>query len=175
MKNEVLSALVAQGKAASNIDETVHSGNVPVEKKLVVRIFSFSYKKGIPVDESGNGGGYVFDCRSTHNPGRYEAYKQLTGLDAPVIKFLEDDGEITTFLKSVYRLADVHVERYIQRGFTSLMFSFGCTGGQHRSVYSAQHLAEHLHRKYGIEVRLYHREQGISQVFPANGAIINAR
>ena len=173
--NEVLSTMVNQGKAALNIDETEHSGNVPIEKKLVVRIFSFSYKKGIPADESGNGGGYVFDCRSTHNPGRYEAYKQLTGLDAPVIKFLEDDGEITTFLESVYRLADVHVERYIQRGFTSLMFSFGCTGGQHRSVYSAQHLAEHLHRKNGIQVRLTHREQGISQFFPAIGATINAR
>ena len=133
---------------------------------LVVRIFSFSYKKGIPEDESGNGGGYVFDCRSTHNPGRYEPYKMLTGLDEPVIRFLEDDGEILTFLDSVYRLADAHVERYLQRGFTSLMFSFGCTGGQHRSVYSAQHLAEHIHRKYGIEVRICHREQNISQTLP---------
>ena len=131
---------------------------------LVVRVYSFSYRKGIPADESGNGGGYVFDCRSTHNPGRYEPYKQLTGLDEPVIRFLEDDGEILTFLDSVYRLADAHVERYIQRGFTSLMFCFGCTGGQHRSVYSAQHLAEHLHRKYGIEVHVCHREQGITQV-----------
>lgn len=131
---------------------------------LVVRVFSFSYRKGIPEDESGNGGGYVFDCRSTHNPGRYEPYKQLTGLDEPVIRFLEDDGEITVFLQSVYRLADAHVERYLQRGFTSLMFSFGCTGGQHRSVYSAQHLAEHIHEKYGIEVRICHREQGINQV-----------
>ena len=131
---------------------------------LVVRVFSFSYKKGIPEDESGNGGGYVFDCRSTHNPGRYEPYKQLTGLDEPVIRFLEDDGEILTFLECVYRLADAHVERYLQRGFTSLMFSFGCTGGQHRSVYSAQHLAEHIHRKYGIEVHICHREQNISQV-----------
>ncbi len=137
------------------------------EASLVVRIFSFSYKKGIPEDESGNGGGYVFDCRSTHNPGRYERYRQLTGLDEPVIRFLEDNGEILTFLESVYRLADFHVERYLQRGFTSLMFSFGCTGGQHRSVYSAQHLAEHLNRKYGIEVRLCHRERGISQTFPA--------
>lgn len=130
---------------------------------LVVRVFSFSYKKGIPEDTSGNGGGYVFDCRSTHNPGRYEPYKKLTGLDAPVIKFLEDDGEILTFLQSVYELADKHVERYIQRGFTSLMFSFGCTGGQHRSVYSAQHLAEHLNSKYGIRVEINHVQQGISQ------------
>ncbi len=132
--------------------------------QLVVKVFSFSYRQGIPEDDSGNGGGYVFDCRSTHNPGRYEPYKQLTGLDEPVIRFLEDDGEILTFLDSVYKLADAHVRRYIQRGFTSLMFSFGCTGGQHRSVYSAQHLAEHIHRKFGIEVRICHREQNITQV-----------
>lgn len=132
--------------------------------QLVVRVFSFSYRKGIPEDNSGNGGGYVFDCRSTNNPGRYEAYRELTGLDEPVIRFLEDDGEILTFLESVYRLADVHVQRYIRRGFTDLMFSFGCTGGRHRSVYSAQHLAEFINRKYGVEVRLCHREQGIEQV-----------
>lgn len=134
---------------------------------LVVRVYSFSYRKGIPEDLSGNGGGYVFDCRSTHNPGRYEPYKKLTGLDEPVIRFLEDDGEILQFLESVYRLADHHVERYIQRGFTSLMFSFGCTGGQHRSVYSAQHLAEHLHNKFGVEVIVNHREQNICQVLEA--------
>lgn len=135
--------------------------------QLKVRIFSFSYKKGIPVDNTGNGGGYVFDCRSTHNPGRYEPYKKLTGLDTPVIEFLENDGEILTFLESVYKLADAHVERYMQRGFTSLMFCFGCTGGQHRSVYSAQHLALHLNQKYGIEVDITHREQGIHTVLPA--------
>ena len=134
---------------------------------LVVRVYSFSYAKGIPEDESGNGGGYVFDCRSTHNPGRYEPYKKLTGLDEPVIRFLEDDGEILTFLDSVYKLADAHVRRYIQRGFTSLMFCFGCTGGQHRSVYSAQHLAEHIHEKFGIEVRICHREQHITQTLEA--------
>ena len=134
---------------------------------LRVRVFSFSYRKGIPADESGNGGGYVFDCRSTHNPGRYEPYKKLTGLDEPVIRFLEDDGEILTFLDSVYKLADAHVQRYIDRGFTDLMFSFGCTGGQHRSVYSAQHLAEHIHNKYGIEVHVCHREQGIEQTLEA--------
>lgn len=129
--------------------------------RLVVRVFSFSFKKGIPEDTSGNGGGYVFDCRSTHNPGRYEPYKQLTGLDEPVIRFLEDDGEILEFLRPIYQLADHHVERFLQRGFTDLMFSFGCTGGQHRSVYSAQHLAEHIHQKYGVEVHVFHREQGI--------------
>ena len=134
---------------------------------LVVRVFSFSFTTGIPEDGSGNGGGYVFDCRSTHNPGRYEPYKKLTGLDEPVIRFLEDDGEILTFLDSVYKLADNHVRRYIQRGFTSLMFCFGCTGGQHRSVYSAQHLAEHLHEKFGIEVHICHREQQITQVLEA--------
>ena len=135
---------------------------------LVVKVFSFSYTKGIPEDESGNGGGYVFDCRSTHNPGRYEPYKKLTGLDDAVIRFLEDDGEILTFLDSVYKLADNHVRRYIQRGFTSLMFCFGCTGGQHRSVYSAQHLAEHIHDKFGVEVRICHREQKIDQILKAN-------
>ena len=134
---------------------------------LRVRVFSFSYRKGIPEDTSGNGGGYVFDCRSTHNPGRYEPYKKLTGLDEPVIRFLEDDGEILTFLESVYKLADAHVQRYIDRGFTDLMFSFGCTGGQHRSVYSAQHLAEHIHNKFGIEVQVCHREQGIEHTLPS--------
>ena len=134
---------------------------------LVVRIFSFSYKKGIPEDTSGNGGGYVFDCRSTHNPGRYEPYKKLTGLDAPVIRFLETNGEILPFLEHVYALADFHVQRYLDRGFTALMFSFGCTGGQHRSVYSAQHLAEHLSEKFGIEIILQHREQAITQHFSA--------
>lgn len=132
---------------------------------LRVRVFSFSFWKGIPQDESGNGGGYVFDVRCTHNPGRYPEYKHQTGLDAPVKQFLEKDGEITVYLRSVYKLADAHVERYIKRGFTNLMFCFGCTGGQHRSVYAAQHLAEHINKKYGIEVELLHREQGISQHF----------
>lgn len=138
----------------------------PAKEKspLVVQINSFSYKKGIPEDTSGNGGGYVFDCRGVHNPGRYEYYRQYTGLDEPVIQFLEKDGEILEFLKSVYALADAHVKRYIERGFTHLMFTFGCTGGQHRSVYSAQHLAEYLHHKYGIDVHICHREQNITQI-----------
>ena len=93
--------------------------------------------------------------------------RAVTGLDEPVIRFLEDDGEILEFLDHVYALADKHVARYIQRGFTHLMFCFGCTGGQHRSVYSAQHLAEHLNKKFGIEVRVTHREQNIQQILPA--------
>ncbi|MBP5257349.1 MAG: phosphotransferase [Prevotella sp.] len=157
--NDVVKAHPADGKSSFS----KYDGKGP----LVVRVFSFSFKKGIPEDESGNGGGYVFDCRSTHNPGRYEPYKKLTGLDEPVIRFLEDDGEILTFLDSVYRLADHHVRRFMQRGFTSLMFSFGCTGGQHRSVYCAQHLAEYINTKFGVEVRICHREQDTSSLLPA--------
>lgn len=131
---------------------------------LLVRVFSFSFKKGIPEDETGNGGGYVFDCRSTHNPGRYNEYKPLTGLDQPVIDFLEADGEILTFLDSVYKIVDFHVARFKERGFANMQISFGCTGGRHRSVYSAQHVAEHIHRKFGVEVHICHREQGITQL-----------
>ncbi len=136
-----------------------------VEHKLEVRIFSFSYKKGIPVDTSGNGGGYVFDCRAINNPGKYDHFKHFTGLDKEVIEFLEEDGEVTKFLSHVYELADAHVTRYMERKFTNLMFCFGCTGGQHRSVYCAQHLAEYLSKKYNITVKVYHREQDISQEF----------
>ena len=136
-----------------------------VEKKLEVRIFSFSYKNGIPIDESGNGGGYVFDCRAIDNPGKYEHFKHFTGLDAEVIKYLEDDGGVTVFMSHIYELADAHVKRYMDRKFTNLMFAFGCTGGQHRSVYCAQHLAEYLAKKYNISVLLFHREQEIQQEF----------
>ena len=136
-------------------------------QKLTVRVMSFSYKKGLPEDPSGNGGGYYFDCRGVHNPGRYDEYKQLTGLDQPVIDFLENDGEITTFLQHVYALADAHVSRYLKRGFTNLMFCFGCTGGQHRSVYSAQHTATYIHQKFGVKVEIIHRERGIETTLPA--------
>ena len=132
---------------------------------LLVTIYSFSFKRGLPADESGNGGGYVFDCRSTHNPGKYDEYKALTGLDQPVIDFLEKDGEILTFLESVYKLVDHHVERFIERDFTNLQVSFGCTGGQHRSVYCAEHLAKHLHEKYNVKIQLIHRERAISKTF----------
>ena len=128
------------------------------DHRLEVHIYSFSYKKGIPADASGNGGGYVFDCRSVNNPGKYEYYRQFNGTDPEVIKFLEDDGEVTVFLESVYKLVDAHVKRFIERKFTHLQVCFGCTGGQHRSVYCAEHLAEHLAHRYDIKILVTHRE-----------------
>ena len=128
---------------------------------LEVNVISFSFKKGLPRDMSGNGGGYIFDCRAVHNPGRYDEYKALTGLDGPVADFIEGNGELPAFLEKVYSLVDAHVERYLKRGFTHLQVAFGCTGGQHRSVYSAQRVAEHLKEKYNIRILLEHRELGI--------------
>lgn len=132
----------------------------PNHTGMTLTIYSFSFKKGIPQDESGNGGGYVFDCRSTHNPGQYPEFQHLTGRDQAVIDWLEKDGEILTFLESVYKIVDHHVERFIERGFTHLQVSFGCTGGQHRSVYSAEALAQHIRQQYpAVTIQLIHREQ----------------
>lgn len=135
------------------------------KRELEVRVYSFAYKKGIPEDSSGNGGGYVFDCRAINNPGKFERYNNVTGLDEPVIKFLEEDGEMVTFLENIYPLIDRHVKRYMERNFTNLMISFGCTGGQHRSVYAAQHVAEHISKTFGVKVSLVHREQNLEQEF----------
>jgi len=135
------------------------------KRELEVRVVSFAYKKGIPNDPSGNGGGYVFDCRAINNPGKFERYNNFTGLDDPVIQFLEEDGEIVEFLDTIYPLVDSHVKRYLDRHFTNLMIAFGCTGGQHRSVYAAQHVAEHIFRKFGVKVVLIHREQNLEQEF----------
>lgn len=141
--------------------------DVGMRKPLVVRVMSFSYKKGIPADPSGNGGGFVFDCRAVNNPGKYERYTHFTGMDEPVIKFLEEDGEIAPFLQQAYQLVDFSVKRYMDRGFQNLMVSFGCTGGQHRSVYSAEKMAQHINDKFGVEVQLIHREQNIERVLNA--------
>jgi aminoglycoside/choline kinase family phosphotransferase len=125
---------------------------------LTVRIFSFSFHRGWPKDESGNGGGFVFDGRSLPNPGREERFKLLTGKDAPVIDYLNQQESVHQFLAGVMSLVDASVSNYQQRGFKHLMVSFGCTGGQHRSVYLAEQLAKRLRGRNGVEVVVRHRE-----------------
>lgn len=133
--------------------------------RLHIRVSSFSYMKGYPDNLTGNGGGFMFDCRAMHNPGRYAEYKALTGRDKPVIDFLEERGEVFDFLESAWQLVDSAVERYMARGFSSLDVGFGCTGGQHRSVYCAERTARHLHERFPEAiVHLVHREQKIDIV-----------
>lgn len=132
---------------------------------LVVKINSFSYlKSGCPKDESKNGGGFVFDCRGILNPGRIEMYKSFTGRDKEVKDYLEQQTRMEEFLINVFNVVDIAVENYIERGFESLMVSFGCTGGQHRSVYAADALARHLRNKYGVKTQLCHMEQNITEI-----------
>jgi RNase adaptor protein for sRNA GlmZ degradation len=127
-------------------------------EKLTVRISSFSYRKSIPDDMSGEGGGFVFDCRGIHNPGRFPEFKNLTGKDKEVIKFFEEKTEMADFLKDVFSIVDRTVKTYVGRDFKNLQVSFGCTGGQHRSVYAAQKLAEYLEHNRLITVLLEHKE-----------------
>ncbi|ULQ52377.1 RapZ C-terminal domain-containing protein [Flavihumibacter fluvii] len=126
---------------------------------LVVQIHSFSFRKGIPADTSGNGGGFVFDCRAILNPGRIEEFKTQTGRDKAVKDFLEQRTTMPDFLNSVFDMVDISVTDYIKRGFGSLQVNFGCTGGQHRSVYAADALARHLRNKFGVKIELKHIEQ----------------
>jgi len=125
---------------------------------LTVRIFSFSFHRGLPKDESGNGGGFIFDGRSLPNPGREERFKALTGKDAPVIDYLNQQQSVHQFLASVMSLLDASVTEYQRRGFKNLMVSFGCTGGQHRSVFLAEQVAKRLYGRNGLDVVLHHRE-----------------
>jgi aminoglycoside/choline kinase family phosphotransferase len=125
---------------------------------LVVRIFSFSFHQSLPKDESGNGGGFVFDGRSLPNPGREDRFKPLTGKDAPVIDYLNQQETVHQFFASMLSLVDASIAAYNQRGFKNLMVSFGCTGGQHRSVYLAEQLAKRLRGRPGLEVALRHLE-----------------
>lgn len=127
---------------------------------LTVRIFSFSFHRGLPKDETGNGGGFIFDGRSLPNPGREEQFKSLTGRDAPVIDYLNQQDSVHQFLANATSLVDASVSSYQRRGFKHLMVSFGCTGGQHRSVFLAEQLAKHLRSRSGVEVMLQHRELG---------------
>jgi hypothetical protein len=142
------------------VDEEVIKRFTPIwadeSTPLVVKICSFSYKKGIPPDVTGNGGGFVFDCRGIENPGRYEEYKTIHGRNKPVMDFLERQTRMQDFLNSVFDIVDISVEDYIRRGFTNLSVNFGCTGGQHRSVYAADALARHLKNKYKVQIDLCH-------------------
>jgi len=145
------------------VDEEIIKRFTPVQADehtpLTVKICSFSYRKGIPEDASGNGGGFVFDCRGIDNPGRHHEYKTIHGRDKPVMEYLERQTRMQDFLNSVFDIVDISVEEYIKRGFNSLAVNFGCTGGQHRSVYAADALARHLRNKYKVRIDLCHAMQ----------------
>jgi aminoglycoside/choline kinase family phosphotransferase len=140
--------------------ETLRRRPVRPAPGLTVNVGSFSYKHGYPEDHSGHGGGFVFDCRALHNPGRYAEYTDLCGCDAPVVDFLERNAEIDEFWDSVRTLVDNQVRTYLKRGFNSLSVFFGCTGGQHRSVYFAERLGRHVQQRFpDANVRVTHREE----------------
>jgi aminoglycoside/choline kinase family phosphotransferase len=145
------------------VDEEIIQRFTPVQADentpLVVKICSFSYKKGIPQDSSIHGGGFVFDCRGIDNPGRHTEYKEIHGRDKPVMEYLERQTKMQDYLNSVFDIVDISVEEYIKRGFDHLSINFGCTGGQHRSVYAADAVARHLRNKYNVKIDLCHREQ----------------
>ncbi|MBN2613355.1 MAG: phosphotransferase [Bacteroidales bacterium] len=126
--------------------------------EFTVSVNSFSYKSGIPLDNSGNGGGFVFDCRALSNPGRYEQYKAYTGKDYPVIEFLNGQGEVQEFLNHAYAIVESSIKNYKERNFAHLMVNFGCTGGQHRSVFCAEEISSRIKQKPGVKVITRHRE-----------------
>jgi len=152
---ERLLMMIVDDQVISRFEPIYANENTP----LIVHINSFSYRSGIPADVAGNGGGFVFDCRGILNPGRMEVFKPKTGRDKDVKDFLEQQTKMPEFLNSVYDLVDISVEDYIKRGLNSLMINFGCTGGQHRSVYAADALARHLRNKFKVKIDLNHIEQ----------------
>lgn len=131
---------------------------------LTVEITSFSFKKGIPQDKSGNGGGFVFDCRALPNPGRYKEYQNVNGTQQEVIDFFKPYAECDEFFSHVCALASQSITRYLERGFSHLMLNFGCTGGQHRSVYFAEKTAQYVKEHFPVIVEVNHREQNIHKV-----------
>jgi len=152
--------LIVQDEIISRFEPVQANETTP----LVVTINSFSYlKTGYPKEKTRNGGGFVFDCRGMMNPGRFEEYKALNGRDKPVIDFLEQQTEMPQFLNGVYNIVDISVQDYMKRNFESLTVSFGCTGGQHRSVYAADSLARYLRNKFKVKIRLNHLEQNIHE------------
>lgn len=149
--------------ALTNVLQEITTGSKFVhpeinQSNLAVSIFSFSYKKLLPEDPGGNGGGFVFDCRALPNPGKIDEFKPLTGRDQSVIDFFKRELAVDEFLNHAFSLVDQSVKRYIDRDFSSLMVSFGCTGGQHRSVYCAEELASHLKAKFPLQINLFHNE-----------------
>jgi aminoglycoside/choline kinase family phosphotransferase len=131
---------------------------------LNILINSFSYKRSIPLDNSGNGGGFVFDCRFLPNPGREDAFKELTGNDQEVIEYLKSKKEVAHFIQQVKELVEPAIQNYNSRKFNHLMISFGCTGGQHRSVYCANMLFDQLQKVFpAIHLTKRHIEMEIRQ------------
>ncbi|MDD4107500.1 MAG: RNase adapter RapZ [Prolixibacteraceae bacterium] len=149
---ELLNAL----SQVTRSDKLKEIGSKP--KNLTVRITSFSYKRGIPEDPYGNGGGFVFDCRALNNPGRYPDYKDLSGKDLKVQQFLDENSEMKYFFEYTRSLVGQSVKNYLTKGFTHLCINFGCTGGRHRSVYAAEMMAGYIRNNFPVNVVLVHRE-----------------
>ena len=140
-------------------DTKQYNHTAPTDGKLTVYVNSFSYKKKFPHDWGGNGGGFFFDCRALTNPGRYIEYKHLNGMDEPVQTFLKQSADIQPFIDKTMSIVNGSVKRYLERGFTSLQVNYGCTGGQHRSVYCAEQAAKELKQNPNIIVVVNHIEQ----------------
>lgn len=156
-----LLSLIVQDEVVNRFKPLQANDDTP----LIITINSFSYlKTGYPKEQSNNGGGFVFDCRGLMNPGRFDEFKQLTGRDKPVMDFLEQRTDMPEFLNGVYNIVDISVEDYLKRNFESLTISFGCTGGQHRSVYAADALSRYLRNKFKVKISLNHIEQNIHEL-----------
>ncbi|HMG67393.1 MAG TPA: RNase adapter RapZ [Chitinophagaceae bacterium] len=177
LENQALGIAVPEFRRVLNlcIGDDVIEQFTPVQATeqtpLVIKVNSFSYRKGIPVDDSGNGGGFVFDCRGILNPGRIDEFKMMHGRDKKVMDYIEQQTKMTEFLNSVFDIVDISAAEYIKRGFKSLMVSFGCTGGQHRSVYAADALTRHLRNKFNVKIELKHcvqEEKNWSNPMPEN-------